>query len=137
MANTTLDGTSGAAPEPDASNGPDTLSKPAPDAAETHAAPSNEATTQAPESDGGSPLNDQTSAATADLSALMVGLSPSQSMALLEATVAQTLGQAMHNAVLRQQADRVVSQALISAACARLLERASLISSTGAPEAKS
>jgi hypothetical protein len=85
---------------------------------------------------GDTPLNDQPPAAAADLAALTVGMSPAQSMALLDTALAQALGQAMHNAVLRQHADRVVSQALVSAACARLLEHASLLSNTPAAEAK-
>lgn len=71
-----------------------------------------------------STLNSQITDAAATVDLLTTGFGPSQSMAILDVTLAQTLGLAMQNAVLRQQADRVVSQALISAACARILHHA-------------
>ncbi|MCY1647034.1 RebB family R body protein [Caulobacter sp. SL161] len=69
-------------------------------------------------------MNNQilSTATTADLLAL--GLAKPESAAFLDAMTSQALSLAMQNAVARQQADRIVSQALISAACANLLARA-------------
>jgi len=80
------------------------------------------------DSDGAGPytpsaINSQILSGVIDADLLALGLAPSQSHAMLDAVMSQTLGLAMHNAVVRQQADRVVSQALISVACARMVER--------------
>lgn len=80
-----------------------------------------------------SAINSSILSSVVDADVLALGLAPSESLALLDATMAQTLGMAMHNAVVRQQADRVVSQALISAACARMVERIGFAVGAAAP----
>lgn len=82
--------------------------------------------TEATGGGGSSPLNGQIAAAVANLDALVTGMGPAQSMAMLDAVMVQSLGLAMQGAIARQQADRVISAAVVSAACARMLEIAGL-----------
>lgn len=67
------------------------------------------------------PTNDQVVDALATTDALVTGLGPSASMAILDAVMAETIGLAMHNAVSRQQQSSLASSAAITAACARML----------------
>jgi hypothetical protein len=53
---------------------------------------------------------------------LVTGESPAQSFGMLDAVMAETLGMAMHNAVMRQQAASMVSSAAVTAACAKMLQ---------------
>ncbi len=90
------------------------------------------------DSDGAGPytpsaINSQILSGVIDADVLALGLAASQSQAMLDAVMGQTLGLAMHNAVVRQQADRVVSQALISVACARMVERVGFAIGTATP----
>lgn len=57
----------------------------------------------------------------ADLDALALGVSPSQSLAMLGAVMAQTLGMAMYNAVSAQHNAITVRGAAITMACAGIL----------------
>jgi hypothetical protein len=59
--------------------------------------------------------------APADLDTLALGVSPSQSLAMLGAVMAQTLGMAMYNAVGAQQNASMVRGAAITMACAGML----------------
>lgn len=53
---------------------------------------------------------------------LVGGQAPSQSFGMLDTVMAETLGMAMHNAVMRQQASGTVNAAAVTAACARMLQ---------------
>jgi hypothetical protein len=53
---------------------------------------------------------------------LMTGQSPSQAFGMLDTVMAETLGMAMHNAVLRQQAASMIGSAAVTATCARMLQ---------------
>jgi hypothetical protein len=55
-------------------------------------------------------------------SLLVGGQAPSQSFGMLDTVMAETLGMAMHNAVMRQQASGTVNAAAVTAACARMLQ---------------
>jgi hypothetical protein len=59
--------------------------------------------------------------AAANLDTLALGVSPSQSLAMLSAVMAQTLGMAMYNAVGAQQNASTVRGAAITMACAGIL----------------
>jgi hypothetical protein len=59
--------------------------------------------------------------AAASLDTLALGVSPSQSLAMLSAVMAQTLGMAMYNAVGAQQNASTVRGAAITMACAGIL----------------
>jgi hypothetical protein len=53
---------------------------------------------------------------------LLTGQAPSQAFGILDTVMAETLGMSMHNAVMRQQADGMVSAAATTAACAKMLQ---------------
>jgi hypothetical protein len=55
-------------------------------------------------------------------SLLVNGQAPSQSFGMLDTVMAETLGMAMHNAVMRQQASSTVNTAAVTATCARMLQ---------------
>lgn len=67
-------------------------------------------------------VNSQITDSVTQIVALLTGLSPSQSMGMLDAVLLDTLGMAMHNAVSRQQNSHMASQAAVTAACARMLQ---------------
>ena len=75
-----------------------------------------------------SSLNDQIVDSVAGMAFLNIGSAPAGTQALLDAVMSETLGMAMHNAVMRQQANSVVSSAAATATCARILQ-----SSNGEP----
>ena len=66
-------------------------------------------------------VNSQISDAIQSSSAYTVGQSASGSMAFIEAVMAETLSMAMHNSVSAQQQMQLVSNAAVSATCARIL----------------
>ena len=53
---------------------------------------------------------------------LLTGQSPSQAFGMLDAVMVETLGMAMHNAVMRQQGASMVGAAATTAACAKMLQ---------------
>lgn len=53
---------------------------------------------------------------------LTTGQSPSQSFSMLDAVMVETLGMAMHSAVMRQQGASMVGTAATTAACAKMLQ---------------
>ena len=53
---------------------------------------------------------------------LLTGQAPSQAFGILDTVMAETLGMSMHNAVMRQQADGMVSAAATTATCAKMLQ---------------
>jgi threonine aldolase len=65
-------------------------------------------------------LNSQALEGAATVDALVAGLTPSATFALLDGVLTETLALAMHNAVARQQTGGVIAQAAVSAACARI-----------------
>lgn len=71
-----------------------------------------------------SSLNSQALEGAATVDALVAGLTPSATFALLDGVLTETLALAMHNAVARQQAGSVIAQAAVSAACARIVAAA-------------
>ncbi len=75
-----------------------------------------------------SSLNAQIVDSVAGVTFLNLGSAPANAQALLDAVMSETLGMAMHNAVMRQQANSVVSSAATTATCARILQ-----SSNGEP----
>jgi hypothetical protein len=64
---------------------------------------------------------------------LLTGQSPSQAFGMLDTVMAETLGMAMHNAVMRQQAGSMVSSAAVTAACAKMLQAPITISVSPPP----
>jgi hypothetical protein len=64
---------------------------------------------------------------------LVTGQSPSQAFGMLDTVMAETLGMAMHNAVLRQQAGSMVNSAAVTAACAKMLQTPYAVDITPAP----
>ncbi|MFN4296859.1 MAG: RebB family R body protein [Brevundimonas sp.] len=54
---------------------------------------------------------------------LTTGQAPSQAFGMLDAVMVESLGMAMHNAVMRQQGASMVGTAAVTAACARMLQR--------------
>ncbi len=50
-----------------------------------------------------------------------MGVSPSQTMAMLDAVMAETIGMAMHNAVTTQQNGQMIGNASVTATCAKIL----------------
>lgn len=69
-----------------------------------------------------STLNDQIIDSVATVDFLNIGSSPASAQAMLDAVMSETLGMAMHNAVMRQQANSLVSSAATTATCARMLQ---------------
>lgn len=67
-------------------------------------------------------VNTQIIDAVAVNATLLTGQSPSQAFGMLDTVMAETLGMAMHNAVMRQQAGSMVSSAAVTAACAKMLQ---------------
>lgn len=76
-----------------------------------------------------STLNGQIVDSVASMNFINNGSSPASSQAMLNAVMAESLGMAMHNAVMRQQANSMVSSAATTAACAKMLQARS----NGAP----
>lgn len=54
---------------------------------------------------------------------LNTGEAPSQAFGMLDAVMVESLGMAMHNAVMRQQGSSMVGTAAVTAACAKMLQR--------------
>lgn len=67
-------------------------------------------------------VNDQIVESVADVVTLNIGQAPSQSSAMLDVVMAETIGMTMYNAVSRQQSSSTVSSAAITAACAKMLQ---------------
>lgn len=67
-------------------------------------------------------LNTQIVDSVAAANFINIGGAPASAQALLDAVMSETLGMAMHNAVMRQQANSVVSSAATTATCARILQ---------------
>jgi len=67
-------------------------------------------------------LNTQIVDSVAAANFINIGGAPAGAQALLDAVMSETLGMAMHNAVMRQQANSVVSSAATTATCARILQ---------------
>ena len=72
-------------------------------------------------SDPGATDNGQLFDLAARLDTLAIGLSPAQSIAMLDAVMAQTAGMAMFNAVSSQQNAAIVRSAAVTMACTALL----------------
>lgn len=66
-------------------------------------------------------VNSQIVDSVTNLATLVTGQAPSQAFAMLDAVMVETLGMAMYNAVSRQQNAGMVSNAAVTAACARIL----------------
>lgn len=66
-------------------------------------------------------VNDQIVESVADVVTLNIGEAPSQSSAMLDVVMAETIGMSMYNAVSRQQSSSTVSSAAVTAACAKML----------------
>jgi len=69
-----------------------------------------------------STLNSQMVDSVAAMNFINNGSSPASSQAMLNAVMAEALGMAMHNAVMRQQSSSMVSSAATTAACAKMLQ---------------
>lgn len=69
-----------------------------------------------------SSLNQQMIDSVAAVNFINTGSSQNNAQAMLNAVMAETLGMAMHNAVMRQQSNSMVSSAATTAACARMLQ---------------
>lgn len=54
---------------------------------------------------------------------LNTGEAPSQAFGMLDAVMVESLGMAMHNAVMRQQGSSMIGTAAVTAACAKMLQR--------------
>ena len=67
-------------------------------------------------------VNDQIVESVADVVTLNIGQAPSQSSAMLDVVMAETIGMSMYNAVSRQQSSSTVSSAAVTAACAKMLQ---------------
>ncbi len=67
-------------------------------------------------------VNDQIVESVADVVTLNIGEAPSQSSAMLDVVMAETIGMTMYNAVSRQQSSSTVSSAAVTAACAKMLQ---------------
>ncbi len=68
-----------------------------------------------------SSVNSQITDAITQSGAIAVGNAAAQSQAILNATMAETLGMTMHNAVTAQQNSQMISAASATSTCARLL----------------
>lgn len=66
-------------------------------------------------------VNGQILDSVADTVTIAAGLAPSQSYAMLDTVMVETLGMAMYNAVSRQQGGSMVGSAAVTAACAKML----------------
>jgi hypothetical protein len=53
----------------------------------------------------------------------MIGFSPSESLAMINAVMAETIGMTMYNAVNAQRGGQVLTSAAVTTACARMLSR--------------
>lgn len=58
---------------------------------------------------------------------LNTGQAPSQAFGMLDAVMVESLGMAMHNAVMRQQGASMVGNAAVTAACAKMLQRSETV----------
>jgi len=67
-------------------------------------------------------VNDQIVESVADVVTLNIGEAPSQSSAMLDVVMAETIGMTMYNAVSRQQSSSTVGSAAVTAACAKMLQ---------------
>jgi hypothetical protein len=67
-------------------------------------------------------VNDQIVESVADVVTLNIGQAPSQSSAMLDVVMAETIGMSMYNAVSRQQSSSTVGSAAVTAACAKMLQ---------------
>ncbi len=67
-------------------------------------------------------VNSQITDSISQTVALLTGQAPAQSMGMLDAVLVETLGIAMHNAVMRQQNGQMVTSAALTAACAKMLQ---------------
>jgi hypothetical protein len=95
------------------------------ESASVHSAPFWNAGTDNPQGRSREPMSENSTDnifdVAADLDTLALGVSPSQSLAMLSAVMAQTLGMAMYNAVGAQQNASTVRGATITMACAGIL----------------
>ncbi|ACL06351.1 hypothetical protein Dalk_4673 [Desulfatibacillum aliphaticivorans] len=66
-------------------------------------------------------VNSQITDAVTQLNAMMVGESPPQSMAMINAVMADTMGMALHNAVSTQHHAQMIGGASTTSTCARML----------------
>jgi hypothetical protein len=69
-----------------------------------------------------STVNSQVTDSVSQVVSLLTGQSPAQSFGMLDAVLLETLGMAMHNAVIRQQNASMTSNAAVTAACAKMLQ---------------
>jgi Killing trait len=67
-------------------------------------------------------VNSQITDSVSQTVALLTGQAPAQAMGMLDAVLVETLGMAMHNAVMRQQNGQMVTSAALTAACAKMLQ---------------
>ncbi|MBU1253825.1 MAG: RebB family R body protein [Alphaproteobacteria bacterium] len=67
-------------------------------------------------------VNDQIVESVANVVTLNVGQAPSQSSAMLDVAMAETIGMTMYNAVSRQQSSSTVGSAAVTTACAKMLQ---------------
>jgi hypothetical protein len=67
-------------------------------------------------------VNDQIVESVANVVTLNVGQGPSQSSAMLDVVMAETIGMTMYNAVSRQQSSSTVGSAAVTVACAKMLQ---------------
>jgi hypothetical protein len=67
-------------------------------------------------------VNDQIVESVADVVTLNCGEAPSQSAAMLDIVMAETMGMSMYNAVSRQQSSSMVGSAAVTSACAKMLQ---------------
>ncbi len=80
-----------------------------------------------------STVNSQITDAVSQTTTLLTGQSPSQAMGMLDAVLLDTLGVAMHNAVMRQANSHTAASAAVTAACAKMLSVPFLINSPTPP----
>ena len=69
-----------------------------------------------------SAVNDQITDAVSQMNALVLGGSPSEAIAMLDVTSAETFGMSMHNAVSAQQNSQISSSAAVTSTCAKMLQ---------------
>lgn len=71
--------------------------------------------------DDDSTVNSQITDSINQVNTSTLGHSPAQSMGIIDAVMAETLGMAMHNAVSAQQNSQMVGAAAVTSACAKML----------------
>ena len=78
-------------------------------------------------------VNSQITDAVSAINALITGMQPSSSAAMLSLAATQSAALALQNAVARQQADAVTNSAAVVATCARLLGAGAPLAATASP----